>query len=49
MPSVADTPDVLSGTQYPSAREKTALIMHNGLYEFLIMLFTLTNSGASFQ
>ena len=32
-----------------SAREKTAFVTHNGLYEFLVMLFGLTNSGASFQ
>ena len=33
----------------PSAREKTAFVMHNSLYEFLVMPFGLTNSGASFQ
>ena len=34
---------------HPSAREKTAFVTHNGLYEFLVMPFALTNSGASFQ
>ena len=33
----------------PSAREKSAFVTHNGLYEFLVIPFGLTNSGASFQ
>ena len=32
----------------PSSREKTVFVTHNGLYEFLIMPFGLTNSRASF-
>ena len=31
------------------SQQKTAFAMHNGLYEFLTMLFGLVNSGASFQ
>ena len=34
---------------HPESREKTAFVTHNGLYEFNVMLFGLTNSGASFQ
>ena len=34
---------------HPSAREKSAFVTHNGLYEFLVVSFGLTNSGASFQ
>ena len=34
---------------HPSAREKSAFVTHNGLYEFLVMPFGLRNSGASFQ
>ena len=30
---------------HPSSREKTAFVMHSGLYEFLVMPFGLTNSG----
>ena len=36
-------------SMHPSSREKTAFATHNGLYEFLVMPFALTNSGASFQ
>ena len=34
---------------HPESPEKTAFVTHKGLCEFNIMLFGLTNSGASFQ
>ena len=34
---------------HPSAREKSAFVTQSGLYEFLVVSFGLTNSGASFQ
>ena len=34
---------------HPESREKTAFVTHNGLYEFNVMPFGFTNSGASFQ
>ena len=34
---------------HPESREKTAFVTHNGLYEFNVMPFGLTISGASFQ
>ena len=34
---------------HPESREKTAFVTHNGLYEFNVMPFCLTNSGASFR
>lgn len=33
---------------HPSAREKSAFVTHNGLYDFFVS-FGLKNSGASFQ
>jgi len=34
---------------HPSAREKTAFVTHNGLFEFLVLPFGLTNAPSSFQ
>ena len=34
---------------HPESREKTAFVTHNGLYEFNVIPFGLTNSGVSFQ
>ena len=34
---------------HTESREKTAFVTHNGLYEFNVMPFGLTDSGASFQ
>ena len=33
----------------PNSREKTAFIMHIGLYEFLVMSFGLCNAPSAFQ
>ena len=35
--------------KHPEPREKTAFVTHTGLYDFNVMPFGLTKSGASFQ
>lgn len=50
--SVYSTLDMKAGywqiELHPSAREKSAFVTHNGLYDFFVS-FGLKNSGASFQ
>ena len=47
------TIDLASGfwqiKMHPMAQEKTAFVTHQGLYEFCVMLFGLTNAPAVFQ